>query len=128
MFTECSLNVLQLENVNKNLDDLHRCKAELDMNVADKNETLEMERQCYAMGEFIPYMCEFSFYIGEFTSYMGKFVSYMGEFTPHMGEFTPHMGEFTTKADLYMNVADKNKTLEMERQCYAVGVIYTLCG
>eukprot|EP00242_Pyramimonas_sp_CCMP2087_P007171 CAMPEP_0198201534 /NCGR_PEP_ID=MMETSP1445-20131203/4416_1 /TAXON_ID=36898 /ORGANISM="Pyramimonas sp., Strain CCMP2087" /LENGTH=433 /DNA_ID=CAMNT_0043871941 /DNA_START=514 /DNA_END=1815 /DNA_ORIENTATION=- len=41
--------IKQLENVNKNLDDLHRCKAELDMNVADKNETLEMERQCYAM-------------------------------------------------------------------------------
>ena len=40
----------QLEHVNKSLDDLHRCKAELDMSIADKNETLEMERQCYAMG------------------------------------------------------------------------------
>ena len=44
------LHAAQLEHVNKNLDDLHRCKAELDMSIADKNETLEMERQCYAMG------------------------------------------------------------------------------
>lgn len=39
----------QLTQVSKHLEDLIRTKAEMDSSISDKQETVEMERQCYAM-------------------------------------------------------------------------------
>mmetsp|Transcript_17183 Transcript_17183/g.20673 ORF Transcript_17183/g.20673 Transcript_17183/m.20673 type:complete len:451 (-) Transcript_17183:248-1600(-) len=39
----------QLNKVNKHLDDLESSKAQLDADIADKNENLDMDKQCHSM-------------------------------------------------------------------------------